>query len=780
MVANASETGTGKRLNGHREAIVLAPRLLTEELKRARDPWSGRSTSTLEPLVRPGSQAKAYGATSGLFGLRGVLAGEDELKCPYVESWVFHACARWLADASASVPWQIFPSAKKDAKAVEETDPIAAFFLNPSPVMSTAQLKDAISVHLSESGESFLFLANRNAEPVSVNEETGEILELPAQVIPVSGLAVEERRDGFGRVTHWGFTAIGGTKQLVFPRAAVVQVKVYASSDPERGIGPAQVLARQLSMAFQFERYQEANARHGGPGGWLISEREMGTDEQDAAQVGIDEMMTDGKAPSTVKLLTGKGWSFMANPANPKQMLAIEMMQENVRVVCSTMRVPPPVIGRIEESRYANMAEARAEGWLGVANAEQRLADTLNAQFFRKLGGPVAKFKTYRIAPDLANVSALDIDESTRALAARTMSDGSGITLNSARGSLGLEPIDDEGADLAWIKAGYVPLEQALEGPPEPAPIAPPPSKDDAAKHGPALVRRIFDSIEPLGADERRAYSEGYIQRVFAPLERPLYKAVLTWRTNYKRAQLAQLEAFAAGDEKSLRVLRNIAPGDELSIAEQILLDQARWAKLLDTATRSTLSAAWDFSLSDAAAELGVLALPMSDPRIIEAFSNQMVKLTEGVTSRLAQNVKDSILETLRNSDSIGTLQERIKADLDAIKTSLNEGDGVFARNEARALNIARTETGHAASTARYLQFLAEGVEEIQWIDEEDDVVRESHAHKSGVGGEVVKLGTRFSNGLLHPHDPNGQAKEVCGCRCTFIAIIRKQERAVA
>jgi SPP1 gp7 family putative phage head morphogenesis protein len=156
----------------------------------------------------------------------------------------------------------------------------------------------------------------------------------------------------------------------------------------------------------------------------------------------------------------------------------------------------------------------------------------------------------------------------------------------------------------------------------------------------------------------------------------------------------------------------------------------------------------------------------MSDPRVIQELASQMLQLTEGVTSTLARKVKDALLESLRGSEAIGTLQERIAAELPALTAELER---VFGSNEARALNIARTETGRAANGSRFATYADAGIKETQWISSHDDAVRESHRQ---LDGEVRALGTEFKHGLRFPHDPNGTASEVCSCRCTLLAIL--------
>lgn len=84
-----------------------------------------------------------------------------------------------------------------------------------------------------------------------------------------------------------------------------------------------------------------------------------------------------------------------------------------------------------------------------------------------------------------------------------------------------------------------------------------------------------------------------------------------------------------------------------------------------------------------------------------------------------------------------------------------------------RARLIVRTETVKATNITQMAAADNENFEmEKQWIAIEDNRTRLSHSH-AGVDGERVPLDAPYSNGLMFPGDPNGDAEEVCNCRCT-------------
>ena len=81
-----------------------------------------------------------------------------------------------------------------------------------------------------------------------------------------------------------------------------------------------------------------------------------------------------------------------------------------------------------------------------------------------------------------------------------------------------------------------------------------------------------------------------------------------------------------------------------------------------------------------------------------------------------------------------------------------------------RSERIARTEVISASNMSSQAGALATGVPlDKTWIAKIDDKTRESHI---AVDGEVVDINELFSNGLLLPGDPNGEAEDTINCRC--------------
>lgn len=154
--------------------------------------------------------------------------------------------------------------------------------------------------------------------------------------------------------------------------------------------------------------------------------------------------------------------------------------------------------------------------------------------------------------------------------------------------------------------------------------------------------------------------------------------------------------------------------------------------------------------------ESGASALNMIAPQ--EDFQST-AKIQEKIKKRanmFAESVNNTTLEKL---DS--TLAEGIGAG-EGIRDLGNRVESVYQEFPAyRSELIARTE-----ATAANNEGLLEGYRQSdvanakEWINAGDDRVREEHQDGIGVGGEIVGLDEKFSNGLGYPQEPN--------CRCVL------------
>jgi HK97 family phage portal protein len=289
----------------------------------------------------------------------------------------------------------------------------------------------------------------------------------------------------------------------------------------------------------------------------------------------------------------------------------------------------------------------------------------------------------------------------------------------------------------------------------------------DAGQGGTDILRLALSREPDAPVSERAMWLNGIEERVFRPNDAKLFGAARRFLRNKRAAQIRRIEAVAAG-RKSVKALLDSEAKKKPTIDEVVkalMLDPDEWINKLKALIGPQVTAAWRLALDDAASDIGGDTFAPTDPEVIKLVQTQVLQLSEGVNSTLSKKVRAALVKALKDEDltNITSIQNAVKQALPELKGAARQA---FGSIEARALAIARTESARAGNTARFVQMQEEGVKKHEWVSARDGEERESHAAGTGVDGQVRTVGKKFSNGLLHPHDPDGPAKEVVNCRC--------------
>jgi len=147
--------------------------------------------------------------------------------------------------------------------------------------------------------------------------------------------------------------------------------------------------------------------------------------------------------------------------------------------------------------------------------------------------------------------------------------------------------------------------------------------------------------------------------------------------------------------------------------------------------------------------------------------------------------VEDPLMEALDSEmDILREMTDIQEATIIKIETQMKEGvkqgwttaelqqaildTGIF--DSARALRIARTVTGAAASQGQWLSGVLTGATHKSWSTAGDSHVRERHQR---MNGETVEINESFSNGGRYPGDSLLSAAERINCRCALMFEMR-------
>lgn len=144
------------------------------------------------------------------------------------------------------------------------------------------------------------------------------------------------------------------------------------------------------------------------------------------------------------------------------------------------------------------------------------------------------------------------------------------------------------------------------------------------------------------------------------------------------------------------------------------------------------------------------------DKRIFNASEATINRLTGDVLT----SIKDGVIEG-RSYD----------------KTALELSKDFQDMKKYEMKRIARTETHIAYNENKYemlKQMEFDGGK--RWNTSGLSTVRPWH---QDIDGEVVHIDETFSNGLMYPGDPDGDAEEIINCACNFSPVIRYQQESL-
>ena len=269
------------------------------------------------------------------------------------------------------------------------------------------------------------------------------------------------------------------------------------------------------------------------------------------------------------------------------------------------------------------------------------------------------------------------------------------------------------GGDVPMIQSSMMPLsvQQDPKTHEKPAPTSasdPKRSLED---------QRMEASAARGGRAVKRKRDLARVYRTIRVFERQAQRITDAWMRDIRREVLDALDEFEGRqDGEVLEPLSELEAGFVASMSD--LYDRA-----VDSAANTV------------AVELSTTLKVWTDQHpVVRAFVERKTSLVRNVTETMRNQLEETLREGLGKNETVAELKRRVKATMNVASK--------------RASTIARTEAGDSVNGGRYVTMELEGVKSHEWSAFQDDATRESH---SNLDGEVVNIGTRFSNGLLYP-----------------------------
>ena len=149
-----------------------------------------------------------------------------------------------------------------------------------------------------------------------------------------------------------------------------------------------------------------------------------------------------------------------------------------------------------------------------------------------------------------------------------------------------------------------------------------------------------------------------------------------------------------------------------------------------------------------------------TDSKLSKPLYDTLGEDVDGLKASIQQEVTRGVIQGKSYNEIARAVEKRMVGDYSKFN------GGAYAK----AARIARTEGHRVQNTAAYdaqRKAQSKGANIVkQWDATLDGRTRDSHAK---VDGELRPLDEEFSNGLLFPGDPHGEAAEVVNCRCALL-----------
>lgn len=127
---------------------------------------------------------------------------------------------------------------------------------------------------------------------------------------------------------------------------------------------------------------------------------------------------------------------------------------------------------------------------------------------------------------------------------------------------------------------------------------------------------------------------------------------------------------------------------------------------------------------------------------VSDTLRTQTINGSKRTMERINNKINTVIDDGYSNGLGTNEVASNIKKEFGSLKTW-------------EAQRISRTEVNSAQSIGAYSAYEENDIEYHEWLAAGDERTRVSHSELSG---EIVAVGTTFSNGLLYPGDKNGSA----------------------
>lgn len=617
---------------------------------------------------------------------------------------------------SASEARLIVGTRDSDGNIVEATGRPAELVRNPNPAMDIVAFLEAFHLMRLIGGNVFMF------KPLSaIGTVSGLFLLRPDRVRVIPDKTT-------GAPAGWTYSL--GAEKIYLPPEAISQHKMPDPLNDWYGMGPLQVLARQVNLDTQATEYARSFFENKGiPAGFLKVNRRIGTQEE------ADQIRRNWKARFAGKAnwqqigVLDEDADYKPIASNMKEMALKDLRNLTESRICSAFGIPPIIVGAavgLDKATYANYASAKESMWEETMMPAYRRI----AAFMTRALGESPEFKGMEFAFDFSEVRALSDDEKQAAQIEKIKADTASIL----------------------IKAGYVPdsVGEALDLPDTLVHTGVVPPTGNALSIGDGKLSVAFTQDEIDTNVKRSRRLERVVDREYADSVKAAEEAIIAAFEKMGRRADGFIGAAIQRSEGT-----RVEPA--FGISGETLIPQVADAELL-SALLPELEGVAERTWGDIT-RTGVLS-NISWTSHEGEVRNVLVRASERVTA-INEATRTRINAALRTGVDRGYSLRQIAGgvEVDDFNGLRNIVRGIPRNPDAakRARAIARTEVRWAQNRTTAIRYKASGVSEVIIRDGDED------EECAAVDGSRQTLGWYEDNPTQHPNCTRGATPVTTG-----------------
>lgn len=639
-------------------------------------------------------------------------------------TWVYVA-NRYIATKISPIPFFV-----EQRRGEDEWEPVvdhpAALLLNaPNPIMSGQDLR-----------ERWLYQLGLAGNAVSAMTIIGRV---PVEIWPIQPWQIKPVPQVDGPIDYYEFSA-GGTKRRLDPNTVVHMMYI----DPESlywGMSPLQAVSRVVDTDIAAIKWNQSALNNRAKKDYAFFPQQPITKaqwEEARAQLDIQHTGTSniggwflGAMPGTLEELgmSPRDMDFTEGRVMSRgEILAAYGLQEILVMGTGTFRNYETAVRQFwEDTAVPSLDDT-------VAELNHSIIPWFDPESRGRPNQPISSIRpNLRFNYDKSKIAALQENFSEKLLQARELVN-LGYPLNVVNQRLGLGFDALPGGDVPGVPGSST-------GAPEQV----------AARARANATKQADWGTEWKRLDHQRLQWENKVNGVFQDLFLEEGKAVSA--------------AFMKGGPSAISPVLNARVPD--------------WRSALETVYQEVIT----FFGEEEMQRLSRVRRSASGPASVkEPVFNPFANFIQDWVKRIAAQKVTAINESTRDTlaTTIGkALDGNLSTDqiarliLEVFREWASDSDPRRA-DIKRSYTIARTEVGTAqnyaqSASAKQMQDQAGLQIQKRWISSRDERVRDSHEL---VDGEMVDLDDLFSNGLMHPNDPDGPAEEVINCRCVASNVV--------